>query len=77
MSHQVSSTNRTALPVKLAKQIQSQMTRYARADFTGFTMERQKSDFHGAKADLTVYNAQGERVVAGRDFCDRIFFWQP
>jgi hypothetical protein len=76
MSHQLSSGTRAALPEKLARQIQSQMTRYAHTDLKGYTLERQKSDFHGAKADLTVYNAEGERVVSGRDFGDRIFFWQ-
>jgi hypothetical protein len=44
---------------------------------TAFTFDKKKSDFYGAKNDLTIFNPEGKLVLAGRDFGDRIFFWQP
>ena len=70
-------TMRQTFPVKLAKQVQSQFTQFSHTDMTAFTIEKAKSDFYGAKTDLTVYNSEGKLVLSGRDFGDRTFFWQP
>ncbi len=75
MSHSVS-TIRQTFPTKLATQVQSQFAYFAHKDLTTFTYERVKSDFRGAKTDLTVFNPDGKLVLHGRDFGDRTFFWQ-
>jgi hypothetical protein len=41
-----------------------------------FTFEKTRSEFYSAKRDLSVYNGAGTMVLHGRDFGDRIFFWQ-
>ncbi len=71
------STTRQSFPTKLAGQVQSQFEQFARADMTAYTYEKSKSDFYGAKTDLTIFNADGKLVLNGRDFGDRTFFWQP
>lgn len=68
---------REAFPEKLAKQVQSQFTGFARTDMKGYTWEKTKSEFYGAKTDLSIYDASGNCVLLGRDFGDRMFFWQP
>ena len=77
MSQNVTTTTREAFPPKLAAQVKSQFSHFAHADMTGFTFQKVKSDFYGAKTDLTVYNSEGKHVLTGRDFGDRTFFWQP
>lgn len=74
---QKQSTERQTFPEKLAKQVQSQFSQFAKTDLSAFTLERTKSNFQGAKADLFVYNSEGKLVINGRDFGDRTFFWQP
>lgn len=71
------STTREAFPPKLATQVKSQFSQFHNADLGEFTYERSKSDFFGAKTDLTIYNQDGKHVLTGRDFGDRTFFWQP
>ena len=44
---------------------------------TAFTYEKKRSDFYSAKHDLAIFNPEGKLVLQGRDFGDRIFFWQP
>jgi hypothetical protein len=68
---------RQAFPTKLAKQVQSQFVEFSRTDFASHTFERQKSEFHGAKQDLNIFDGSGKLVLCGRDFGDRTFFWQP
>jgi hypothetical protein len=70
-------TTRQAFPAKLANIVQSQFQGFARADMTAYTYEKAKSDFHGAKMDLTIFNGDGKVVLNGRDFGDRTYFWQP
>jgi hypothetical protein len=77
MNQNGSTTTRTTLPEKLARQVQSQFTQFARTDMHEFTLEKKKSEFYGAKSDLSIYNTEGKLVLAGRDFGDRTFFWQP
>lgn len=77
MSQHTSTNTRSAFPEKLAKQVQSQFTRFSSSDLSAFTFERKKSDFYGAKTDLTIFDSDGNHVLAGRDFGDRVFFWQP
>jgi hypothetical protein len=72
-----STNERHVLPEKLARQVQSQFTQFTHTDMSAFTLDRAKSDFYGAKTDLTVYNTEGKLVLNGRDFGDRTFFWQP
>lgn len=74
---QETSTTRETFPAKLAAQVQSQFSHFSRTDMSTFTVERTKSDFYGAKTDLTIYNGDGKHVLTGRDFGDRTFFWQP
>jgi hypothetical protein len=71
------STTRETFPTKLAAQVKSQFSHFSRSDLTAFTYEKTKSDFYGAKTDLTIYNEDGKHVLTGRDFGDRTFFWQP
>ena len=68
---------RTALPVKLAKQVQSQFTAFYQRDMTAYTYEKKKSDFKDAKMDLSVFDADGKLQLLGRDFGRRTFFWEP
>ena len=70
-------TTRDSFPSKLASQVRSQFSQFAHTDMTAFTVQRSKSDFYGAKTDLTIYNGEGKHVLMGRDFGDRTFFWQP
>ena len=65
------------MPDKMAKQVQSQFTGLVTTDMTAYTLERTKSDFYGAKTDLAIYSGDGTLVLHGRDFGDRIFYWQP
>lgn len=74
---QQTSTVRAQFPTKLATQVQSQFAAFNKTDMTAFTYEKVKSEFYGAKTDLTIYNAEGRHVLMGRDFGDRTFFWQP
>ena len=77
MTQDTSADSRSAFPEKFAKQVQSQFTQFAQNEMTGYTMARVKSEFYGAKTDLTVFDPEGKLVLSGRDFGDRIFFWQP
>jgi hypothetical protein len=77
MTQDTSVASRHAFPEKLAKQVQSQFTQFAHNEMTGYTVARVKSEFYGAKTDLTVFDSEGKLVLNGRDFGDRIFFWQP
>ena len=77
MTQETSATTRHTFPEKLQKQVRSQFTHFAKMDMTGYTVARAKSDFYGAKTDLTVFDPEGKLVLNGRDFGDRIFFWQP
>jgi hypothetical protein len=77
MAQDVPTSTRHIFPDKLAKQVQSQFSQFARTDMKAFTVERSKSDFYGAKTDLSIFNAEGKLVLSGRDFGDRTFFWQP
>jgi hypothetical protein len=70
-------TARQAFPEKLIRQVRSQFTQFAGTDMSAFTVDKAKSEFYGAKSDLTIYNGEGRHVLTGRDFGDRIFFWQP
>ena len=71
------STDRQLFPEKLAKQVRAQFSQFSNTDWSGFTVQRTKSSFQGAKTDLAVYNPEGKLVIHGRDFGDRTFFWQP
>jgi hypothetical protein len=77
VTQHVSTPTRGAFPAKLARQVQSQFTQFARTDMTAFTYEKKRSDFYSAKHDLAIFNPEGKLVLQGRDFGDRIFFWQP
>jgi hypothetical protein len=77
VSQDVKTNTRGAFPEKLAKQVQAQISQFAGTDMRAFTFEKKKSDFSGAKSDLSIYNPDGKLVLAGRDFGDRTFFWQP
>jgi len=77
MTQETSVTARHSFPEKLAKQVQSQFTQFAQKDMTGYTVARAKSEFYSARTDLTVFDPEGKLVLNGRDFGDRIFFWQP
>jgi hypothetical protein len=70
-------TVRQPLPQKLATQVRSQFTFLEGKDLTSYTYERAKSNFTGARTDLTVFNPDGKLVLNGRDFGDHTFFWQP
>jgi hypothetical protein len=76
MRQEVTTTTREVFPIKLAKQVKSQFTEFARTDMAEFTFEKTRSEFYSAKRDLSVYNGAGTMVLHGRDFGDRIFFWQ-
>ena len=77
MSHQEKEVARNLFPGKLSKQVQSQFTQFARTDMTAYTFSKAKSHFRSARTDLSVFNLEGRLVLHGRDFGDRIFFWQP
>jgi hypothetical protein len=68
---------RKIFPAKLGKQVRSQFTQFTRTDMSAYTFEKVRSDFKTAKTDLTVFDLEGKPVLLGRDFGDRIFFWQP
>ena len=77
MSHLEQDVARNVFPGKLAKQVRSQFTQFARTDMTAYTFSKAKSNFRSARTDLSVFNVDGRLVLHGRDFGDRIFFWQP
>jgi hypothetical protein len=77
MSDAHEATARTTLPVKLARQVQSQFTAFSNTDMTAYTFEKSKSDFKDARSDLSIYDVEGTLKLFGRDFGDRTFFWQP
>jgi len=68
---------RKIFPTKLGKQVRSQFSQFTRTDMSAYTFEKTKSDFKTAKTDLSVFDLEGKLVLLGRDFGDRIFFWQP
>ena len=74
---QVQNTQTAVLPEKLARQVRSQFTAFNQTDMTAYTYGKTKSEFLGAKSDLSVYDGSGKLMLVGRDFGDRIFFWQP
>lgn len=76
MSNSISTTPEV-FPTKLAEQVKAQFSQFAATDMAQYTYQRSKSDFYGAKTDLTIYNPEGKHVLTGRDFGDRTFFWQP
>ena len=73
--HEIS--GRKTFPAKLGKQVRSQFTHFASTDMSAYTFEIVKSHFKTAKKDLSVFDLEGKVVLLGRDFGDRIFFWQP
>ena len=77
MAQDTPTSTRQIFPEKLAKQVQSQFSQFAHTDMKAFMIEKSKSDFYGAKTDLSIYNGDGKLVLNGRDFGDRTFFWQP
>lgn len=68
---------RKIFPTKLGKQVRSQFTQFTHTDMSAYTFEKVKSDFTTAKNDLSVFDTEGKLALLGRDFGDRIFFWQP
>lgn len=68
---------RKIFPPKLGIQVQSQFSHFRQIDMSAYTFERVKSTFYTAKKDLSVFDLEGTLVLRGRDFGDRIFFWQP
>lgn len=68
---------RANFPEKLVHQVQLQFTAFTNKDMTGYTWDKTKSEFYRAKSDLRVYDSDGMLKLLGRDFGDRIFFWQP
>lgn len=68
---------RAIFPIKLARQVQMQFSAFSRTDMTEYTFEKKKSDFRDAKSDVSVFDSSGVLQLLGRDFGDRIFFWQP
>lgn len=77
MIEEHSTVERKIFPAKLGKQVQSQFSHFTRTDMSAYTFEKVKSDFKSAKTDLSVFDLEGKLVLLGRDFGDRIFFWQP
>jgi hypothetical protein len=77
MSQEHKNAVRKSFPSKFARQVQSQFTQFTRTDMTAYTFERTKSEFKSAKTDLSVFNTDGKLVLLGREFGNRIFFWQP
>jgi hypothetical protein len=77
MKEQHQTAERKIFPAKLGKQVRAQFTQFTRTDMSAYTFEKVKSDFKTAKNDLSVFDLEGALVLLGRDFGDRIFFWQP
>jgi hypothetical protein len=73
----LSTTMPIELPTKLAKQVKEQFAAFSRVDMAAFTLQKQKSDFKGARSDLFVCDGSGQLKLLGRDFGGQIFFWQP
>jgi hypothetical protein len=59
---------RTLVDKKMILAIKRHMVGLKNEDITGYTVERRRSDFFGARSDLVIYNAQGTPVLHGREF---------
>lgn len=47
--------------------IQRHMSTLKDSDLKGYTFERRRSDYAGAKSDLVIYNASKQPVLHGRE----------
>ena len=70
---------RHPLDPKIRKSINFYMNSLTNKDLEGWTFERRRSEYPGAKSDLVVYNAEGKVVLNGREFeggSNKTAFWE-
>jgi hypothetical protein len=56
--------------------IKRHMNGLSKADLSGYTFERRRSEYHDAKSDLVIYNPADKPVLNGREIGGRLSFWE-
>lgn len=59
---------RENLSSNLVKHVRFHFGKLSQADLSAYTVERQKSSYPKAKADLKIFDAEGNAVFEGREF---------
>jgi hypothetical protein len=72
MNHQTEeafgSGARTPVDKKMAIAIKRHMAALKDTDLSGYTVERRRSDYSGARSDLVIYDGESVPVLSGREF---------
>ena len=60
--------HRQLLPANLVKAMRYNFSRLGLADISAYTFERRKTSYPQAKADLSIFDDNGELSMEGREF---------
>ena len=64
----VSDIKRESLTKDMVKHVRIHFHKFSENDLQAFTVERQKSDYPKAKAELVIFDGAGKAVMKGREF---------
>ena len=59
---------RKSLTSDLLRDLKQQFAGYSRKDLTAYTFEKLSTHYPDAKADVSIYDAEGELVIVGREY---------